>query len=144
VEHEALAFHAADADDSAFAVGHLAGVVLVIKLGKVKPGVLVADAVVSRPRGAVLSTLLRLLAARGCTGAVRPQRAVAELFGRSERSLVDDRLDSVVEPFSDHARREDPASLIMRNADSTNSAVLYKGLLGYAEDLAEQPDAFHR
>ena len=46
VKHEALAFHAADCNDGALTVGHLAGVVLVVKLGEVKPGVLVADAVV--------------------------------------------------------------------------------------------------
>jgi hypothetical protein len=35
VEHEALAFHATDADYGALTVGHLASVVLVIKLGEV-------------------------------------------------------------------------------------------------------------
>ena len=47
MKHEALAFHTADADHSAFTVGHLAGVVLVVKLGEVEVRVLVADAMVS-------------------------------------------------------------------------------------------------
>jgi len=46
VKHEALAFHAADADHGALTVGHLASVVLVVKLGEVEVRVLVADAVV--------------------------------------------------------------------------------------------------
>ena len=47
MKHEALAFHAADADHGALTVGHLASVVLVVKLGEVEVRVLVADAVVS-------------------------------------------------------------------------------------------------
>ena len=46
MEHESLAFHAADADHGALAVSHLAGIVLVVKLGEVERGVLAADAVV--------------------------------------------------------------------------------------------------
>jgi len=46
VEHEALAFHAADTDYSTLTVSHLAGVVLVVKLGEVERRVLAADVVV--------------------------------------------------------------------------------------------------
>jgi len=46
MEHEALAFHAADTDYGALAVGHLAGIVLVVKLGEVERRVLAADVVV--------------------------------------------------------------------------------------------------
>lgn len=53
MEHEALAFHAEDADHSALAVGHLAGVVLVVKLGEVEVRVLVADAVVGAVNAAL-------------------------------------------------------------------------------------------
>ena len=46
MEHEALAFHAADTDYSTLTVSHLAGVVLVVKLGEVERRVLAADVVV--------------------------------------------------------------------------------------------------
>ena len=53
MEHEALAFHAADADHGALAIGHLASVVLVIKLGKVEMRVLAADVVVGAVNAAL-------------------------------------------------------------------------------------------
>ena len=62
MKHEALAFHAADADHGALTVGHLASVVLVVKLGEVEVRVLVADAVV----GAV-DAALRIAEEAFCT-----------------------------------------------------------------------------